>query len=195
MFRSKQCVFIGYSAQLKGVKCFDVSTGRVYISRDVVFDETKFPFSDLHPNAGALLRQEILLLPSHLTGADPRGNNCDDTILTDPHNHNLAEFCGETGQENGEEIVQNGEEITLNRQYFMCPAPGSISPSGSSPLQTAAQSSAGSVPQQGTCASGLVPVGSSDHAGAPGDKRASSGGPASATRASPVRQAADTGPR
>ena len=70
MFRSKQCVFIGYSSQHKGVKCLDVSTGRVYISRDVVFDETKFPFADLHANAGALLRKEILLLPPHLSGVD-----------------------------------------------------------------------------------------------------------------------------
>ena len=40
MLRSKQCAFIGYSAQHKGVKCLDIPTGRVYISRDVVFDET-----------------------------------------------------------------------------------------------------------------------------------------------------------
>ena len=66
-------MFLGYSAQHKGVKCLDVSTGRVYISRDVVFDETKFPFADLHSNAGALLRKEILLLPSHLTSIDLGG--------------------------------------------------------------------------------------------------------------------------
>ena len=77
----------------KGVKCLDVSTGRVYISRDVVFDETKFPFADLHPNAGALLHQEILLLPSHLTNFDQRGNNnCVDPSLTNPHNH-VHELC------------------------------------------------------------------------------------------------------
>jgi hypothetical protein len=44
----------------------------VYISRDVVFDETIFPFHKLNPNAGACLRVEILLLPStsqgHATG-------------------------------------------------------------------------------------------------------------------------------
>ena len=73
MFRSTKCVFLGYSSQHKGVKCLEVSTGRVYISRDVVFDETQFPFADLHPNAGALLRTEILLLPSHLTGRDQGG--------------------------------------------------------------------------------------------------------------------------
>jgi histone deacetylase 1/2 len=63
-FCSKQCVFLGYSPLHKGVKCLDVSTGRVYISRDVVFDENVFPFVALHPNAGTRLKQDILLLPS-----------------------------------------------------------------------------------------------------------------------------------
>lgn len=88
MFRSKQCAFLGYSPLHKGVKCLDISTGRVYISRDVVFDETKFPFADLHPNAGARLCQEILLLPPHLSGLDHGGeNNCDDPMMTNPPNH------------------------------------------------------------------------------------------------------------
>jgi hypothetical protein len=33
----------------------------------VVFDENVFPFSILHPNAGARLRNEISLLPDYLT--------------------------------------------------------------------------------------------------------------------------------
>lgn len=44
-------------------------TGRIYISRDVVFDEEIFPFSKLHDNAGARLRAEIFLLPSDLVNA------------------------------------------------------------------------------------------------------------------------------
>jgi hypothetical protein len=46
-FRSKQCVFIGYSALHKGYKCLDPNSGRVYISRDVIFDEHVFPFDKL----------------------------------------------------------------------------------------------------------------------------------------------------
>lgn len=65
-FRSKECAFLGYSNLHKGFKCLDIPTGRVYISRDVVFDENIFPFSKLHPNAGARLRSELLLLPSTL---------------------------------------------------------------------------------------------------------------------------------
>ena len=61
-FRSQQCVFLGYSPLHKGFKCLHVSTGRVYISRDVIFDENIFPFTKLHSNAGALLRSEVLLV-------------------------------------------------------------------------------------------------------------------------------------
>jgi hypothetical protein len=64
-FHSKQCIFLGYSNMHKGFKCLDVFEGWVYISRDVVFNETVFPFSKLNPNVGARLRAKILLLPNH----------------------------------------------------------------------------------------------------------------------------------
>jgi histone deacetylase 1/2 len=65
-FRSKECVFLGYNNIHKGFKMFDVNTGRVYISHDVMFDENVFPFSKLHANAGSCLIEEVLLLTSHL---------------------------------------------------------------------------------------------------------------------------------
>jgi hypothetical protein len=48
----------------------------------VVFDETVFLFASLHPNAGARLRAEILLLPeysSHHSGDDI----LDDNVIND----------------------------------------------------------------------------------------------------------------
>jgi histone deacetylase 1/2 len=45
-FRSKQCLFLGYATQHKGYRCLDLDSGRIYISRHVVFDENSFPAKD-----------------------------------------------------------------------------------------------------------------------------------------------------
>ena len=116
MFRSKQCAFLGYSAPHKGVKCLDISTGRVYISRDVVFDETLFPFEKLHPNAGALLRQEILLLPPSLSGLDHEGDNSSSDLFVTNH-HTMAKSTAAGTIIPGENRVQNAEI----GGHFMCP--------------------------------------------------------------------------
>jgi hypothetical protein len=42
--RSLQCVFLGYSLLYHGYKCLHIPTGRLYISRDVIFLENLFPF-------------------------------------------------------------------------------------------------------------------------------------------------------
>jgi hypothetical protein len=73
-FWSTRCVFLGYSNLHKGYKCLDVASGRVYILRDVVFDESVFPFFELNPNAGAELKSEIMLLHPTLITLTPLEN-------------------------------------------------------------------------------------------------------------------------
>jgi hypothetical protein len=60
-YRSIRCVFLGYSNMHKGFKCLDISTGRLYISQDVVFDEKTFPFAALHSTAGPSYSSDVLL--------------------------------------------------------------------------------------------------------------------------------------
>jgi hypothetical protein len=43
-FRSKPCFFLGYSHA--GYRCLDITSDRVFLSRNVVFDESSFPAKD-----------------------------------------------------------------------------------------------------------------------------------------------------
>jgi histone deacetylase 1/2 len=81
-FWSKKCVFLGYSSLYKGYKCLHVPSNCVFISRDVIFDETIFPFSALpssstppsHHSSPVMSDQfedvahSPLLLPNHGVG-------------------------------------------------------------------------------------------------------------------------------
>ena len=48
-FHSQECLFLGYSSSHKGYKC--LSSGKVYISKDVLFNELRFPYFDLFPTS------------------------------------------------------------------------------------------------------------------------------------------------
>lgn len=43
--RSVRCVFVGYAPHYKAYKCLDPLTGRIYVSRHVIFHENIFPYS------------------------------------------------------------------------------------------------------------------------------------------------------
>ncbi|KAK2420319.1 putative mitochondrial protein [Trifolium repens] len=51
-YRSQECVFLGYSSTYKGYKCLSPE-GRVYISKDVLFNEQKFPYPSLFSTTSA----------------------------------------------------------------------------------------------------------------------------------------------
>ena len=42
-FRSKICLFLGYSSHHKGYHCYDPVSKKIYMSRNIVFDEKNFP--------------------------------------------------------------------------------------------------------------------------------------------------------
>jgi hypothetical protein len=64
-YRSKSCLFLGYNKPHLGYKCLDLSTGRLYIARHVIFNEQVFPFKSLlGPPPSSAPCQPILYLPT-----------------------------------------------------------------------------------------------------------------------------------
>ncbi|GAU30708.1 hypothetical protein TSUD_39320 [Trifolium subterraneum] len=51
-FRSSPCTYLGISPQHKGHKCLDAQ-GKIYVSKDVIFHESNFPFTTLVPSASS----------------------------------------------------------------------------------------------------------------------------------------------
>jgi histone deacetylase 1/2 len=123
-FRSKECVFLGYSNLHKGFKCLDVKTRRVYISHDVIFVENIFPFSKLHANVGSRVREEVLLLPSHLL--NPLGGESLDNHMINLTSNDLVEDVKHTQPHAGAEDQGVGPGAD----------PLTESPSGSLPYHT-----------------------------------------------------------
>ena len=67
--RSLKCVFLGYSPNYKGYRCLYAPTGKVYISRHVVFDEEYFPFNEDYKHL--VPRYESTLLKAWQTATSP----------------------------------------------------------------------------------------------------------------------------
>jgi hypothetical protein len=79
-----------------------------------VFDEAVFPFTDLHPYAGAMLRKEIILLDKNLRNIEQGGEFIYAPILTNPTNPGLSQCSQQTA---GENVMQNGENLMQNRAH------------------------------------------------------------------------------
>ncbi|TXG49982.1 hypothetical protein EZV62_025857 [Acer yangbiense] len=76
-FHTSKCVFIGYSINHKGYKCLH-SNGKVFISRNVVFNELEFPFKSLFgakPAEEPVTNSQVtVFLPSFTSPASYNGS-------------------------------------------------------------------------------------------------------------------------
>jgi hypothetical protein len=84
-FQFMQCVFLGYSSMHKGYKCLHVPTGRVYLSRDVIFDEGSFLFAAPGTSPPKPISEHTLLLTLPTPPMNTTDQHVDWTINSTPH--------------------------------------------------------------------------------------------------------------
>jgi hypothetical protein len=136
-FRSTRCVFLGYSNMHKGFKCLDISSGRIYISRDVVFDEKVFPFAALPHNAGVRYTADVLLLPSQSCGDDKITDNANHSTVSVLHVPSFVQHGVQGGVDstsnNGAPFLGSGDVIDTHAASTSDQVPHSAGLSGSTP--------------------------------------------------------------
>ena len=81
--RARKCVFLGYLCTVKGYKLYDLDTHVVFVSRDVVFHESVFPFV---PSSNSSINLNSLPLPC----ASPVPPLHDEALLFPPHNSTFS---------------------------------------------------------------------------------------------------------
>ncbi|MCO5599362.1 hypothetical protein L7F22_053463 [Adiantum nelumboides] len=57
--KAKKCVFTGYYVEQKGYKCYNPTTRRVRVSKDVVFDEMATWYADVRHYIGADVNKSV----------------------------------------------------------------------------------------------------------------------------------------
>jgi hypothetical protein len=125
-------VFLGYSNLHKGFKCLDVSGGHVYISRDVVFDDTVFPFTKLSPGTCPHPHEEILLLSPSTTSSSPSDHGDRSTLPSHAPVHILSLPTNDmlSHAPTTENLEQISREIRLNENVHggavRCDATGAV---------------------------------------------------------------------
>lgn len=85
--RSKRCMFFGYSAFHQGYRCLSLSTGRIYISWDVIFYENIFPYATNADPTRGIVNLDNGIMGSYLISSSSPISHCPSLpILSNPFN-------------------------------------------------------------------------------------------------------------
>ncbi len=81
--KAEKCVFIGYSLEQKGYKCYNPVTCQLRVSRDVVFDEMASWYADVKHDIGADVKENVVTEkagPSSQVLSGPQGSSSTNAV-------------------------------------------------------------------------------------------------------------------
>lgn len=58
--KAEKCVFLGYSLEQKGYRCYNPITRELRVSRDVVFGEMSSWYNDVSDEVGAKIKEQVV---------------------------------------------------------------------------------------------------------------------------------------
>jgi histone deacetylase 1/2 len=123
-FHSEECVFLGYSSQHKGYKCLAAS-GKVYISKDVLFNEVRFPYNSLFSNQADCSSSTSASVSSSIPIASsfnvPTVPSSSPTIPSSTQHHNPTSLPQPTSSNDNEPIPSNTQPLIPNLDTYFIP--------------------------------------------------------------------------
>ncbi|WJX96151.1 hypothetical protein P8452_77393 [Trifolium repens] len=124
-YRSSPCVYLGVSPQHKGHKCLD-KNGRIYVSKDVVFHESKFPYTSMFPvshtncnnsehadNSPLSVTEINSIISSPINSSQASGQNSNISSITAEPSHHLST------SNNNHPMVTRGKTGNLKPKAFL----------------------------------------------------------------------------
>uniref|UniRef100_A0A151UG14 Retrovirus-related Pol polyprotein from transposon TNT 1-94 n=1 Tax=Cajanus cajan TaxID=3821 RepID=A0A151UG14_CAJCA len=148
--RSQECLFLGYSTSHKGYKCL-AADGRLYISKDVIFNEAKFPYKTLFTSSPTHSSQNTIEVPLTVTNSPPiTALPASSSNIHEPHSISssasspniVSESLTPATQSNLPNITSSQSPNTLSDSNPTPPAPAShaiIHPHNTHPMVTRAK--------------------------------------------------------
>ena len=138
-FHSQEYVFLGYSSSHKDYNCLS-STGKIYISKDVLFNELRFPYLDLFPSSSSPV-QNITSYFSLNPDLSPPCVTPTPSLSQLPSSHSLSapsvppSFASVSNQPSSKSTSSRTQSSNTESHNESIPAPTSV-PTNTHPMQT-----------------------------------------------------------
>lgn len=132
--QSRRCVFVGYTFGKKGWQLYDLEKNEFFVSRDVIFKENEFPFSngpsEVSPTPVITENFEDVFLTNEIVGIGNRGSN-DDVGESTPQVPSVEHVSQDSA------IIEIGPKVGGERTETPAETPAVVNPDNAAEIEVA----------------------------------------------------------